>query len=156
MGNIFNEDFREFIQALNNQDVEYMLVGGYSVVLHGYSRTTGDMDIWVGKTPGNYLKLVNTFLQFGMPVFDMTAENFLNNPNFNVFIFGRPPVSIEILTAVKGLDFNESYANEEVHEVEGLSVRTISYEDLLKAKKSAGRSRDIDDIDNLTGKNSSK
>ena len=50
MGNIFNDDFREFIQALNDNDVEYMLVGGYSVILYGHNRTTGDMDIWVGKS----------------------------------------------------------------------------------------------------------
>jgi hypothetical protein len=49
MGNIFNEDFRDFITALNKSQVDYMLVGGYSVILHGYSRTTGDMDIWVEK-----------------------------------------------------------------------------------------------------------
>lgn len=44
MGNIFNEDFRDFINALNNNHVRYILVGGFSVILHGYSRTTGDMD----------------------------------------------------------------------------------------------------------------
>ncbi len=50
MGNIFNEDFRDFVMALNAQQVKYMLVGGYSVILHGYARTTGDMDIWVKRT----------------------------------------------------------------------------------------------------------
>jgi hypothetical protein len=48
MGNIFNQDFRDFISALNQEEVNYLLVGGYSVILHGYSRTTGDMDLWVG------------------------------------------------------------------------------------------------------------
>ena len=79
MGNIFNEDFRDFISALNNNEVEYILVGGYSVILHGYSRTTGDMDIWVKKTKENYLKLLAAFNQFKMPVFDMTEKKFLNN-----------------------------------------------------------------------------
>lgn len=45
IGNIFNQDFREFLNALNNNKVKYLLDGGYSVILHGYSRTTGDMDI---------------------------------------------------------------------------------------------------------------
>ena len=58
MGNIFNEDFRDFISALNDKEVEYMLVGGYSVILHGYSRTTGDMDIWV---ESDFRKLFQTF-----------------------------------------------------------------------------------------------
>ena len=58
MGNIFNDDFRDFIKELNNNSVDYMLVGGYAVILHGYGRTTGDMDIWVKNDRVNYLKLI--------------------------------------------------------------------------------------------------
>ena len=50
MSNVFNDDFRDFIQALNKHDVQYILVGGYAVILHGYRRVTGDMDIWVSRT----------------------------------------------------------------------------------------------------------
>jgi hypothetical protein len=61
MGNIFKEDFREFIDALNINGVRYILVGGYSVILHGHSRTTGDMDIWVDRTLENYKKIISFF-----------------------------------------------------------------------------------------------
>ena len=44
MGNLFNEDFPDFLAALRRHGVRYVLVGGYSVILHGYSRTTGDLD----------------------------------------------------------------------------------------------------------------
>ena len=152
MGNIFNADFRDFIQSLNDNEVEYILVGGYSVILHGHSRTTGDMDIWVGKTVGNYKKIAKAFKQFKMPLFDMTEDNFLRNPVFDVFVFGKPPVSIEILTNVKGLEFEGAYSNSECREVEGLKVQLIHFDDLLKAKRSAGRNRDVDDIENLSGK----
>ena len=54
MGNIFNDDFSDFIRALNNHDVQYILVGGYAVILHGYRRATADMDLWVNKTKENY------------------------------------------------------------------------------------------------------
>jgi hypothetical protein len=91
MGNIFNEDFRDFIHALNNNKVKYILVGGFSVILHGYSRTTGDIDIWVEKKPENYQKIKLAFLEFGMPVFDMTEKNFLEHKNWDVFTFGLPP-----------------------------------------------------------------
>ena len=47
MGNILNDDFRDFIEALNKNKVDYVLVGAYAVILHGYRRTTGDMNIWV-------------------------------------------------------------------------------------------------------------
>ena len=104
MNNVFNEDFQDFIQALNNCHVEYILVGGYSVILHGYSRTTGDLDLWINKTRENYFHLVDAFTTFGMPVFDMTEENFLKNPDLNVFTFGRPPRSIDIMTFVLPLN----------------------------------------------------
>lgn len=46
MNNLFNDDFRDFILAFNKANVDYVLVGGFSVVIHGYNRATGDMDIW--------------------------------------------------------------------------------------------------------------
>ena len=52
MANIFNDDFREFIKALNDTGVQYLLVGDYAVIIHGYRRTTGDMDIWVNRGLG--------------------------------------------------------------------------------------------------------
>ena len=73
MGNIFKEDFRDFIQQLNNHDVRYILVGGYSVILHGYTRTTGDMDIWVDRTKENYKKLGHAFFEFGIHSWDVAA-----------------------------------------------------------------------------------
>lgn len=107
MSNIFNEDFRDFIAALNAAEVKYLLVGGFSVILHGYSRTTGDMDIWVERTSDNYSKIKTAFNNFGMSVFDMTEANFLTHPNWDVFTFGVPPSAIDVMVKLKGLDFNE-------------------------------------------------
>jgi len=151
MANIFNEHFRDFIQALNENDVEYVLVGGMAVILHGYVRGTGDMDIWVNKTKGNYKKLVKAFTQFGMPVFDMTEKAFLGN-EFDVWGIGVQPVRIEIMTAVKGLNFEETYKLSQLYDEEGLKIRFIHLNHLIEAKKAAGRFRDLDDIDQLTKK----
>ncbi len=152
MGNIFNDDFRDFIRELNNHEVRYILVGGYSVILHGYSRTTGDMDIWVDKTSENYKKIKLAFFEFGMPVFDMTEENFLNNPEMEVFSFGRPPTSIDIMIEVKGMDFNTCYSNSVFFDEDGLQIRTIHYNNLINAKKASGRAKDINDLENLNPK----
>lgn len=150
MGNIFYQDFRDFIQALNDNQVEYILVGGYSVILHGGSRTTGDMDIWVRKEKKNYIKLVKAFTQFGMPVFDMTESNFLHNENLDVFTFGKAPVSIDIMTNVKGVNFEECIKAAQEFEDDGLKIRLIHVNHLIQAKTAAGRSKDISDIDSLT------
>jgi hypothetical protein len=149
MGNIFNEDFRDFIKSFNDNGVRYILVGGYSVILHGYSRTTGDMDIWVERTAENYKKITMAFLAFGMPVFDMTENSFLNNKALDVFSFGRPPSSIDIMVEVKGLTFDDCYQHAVYFEEDGLMVRTIFLDDLISAKKASGRAKDINDLENL-------
>ena len=149
MSNIFNEDFRDFITALNSNQVRYMLVVGYSVILHGYSRTTGDMDIWVDRTRENYSKIVKAFHLFKMPVFDMTEENFLHHPDWDVFTYGTPPVAIDLLVQIKGLDFKSSFDKSIVFEDEGLEIRTINKEDLITAKKAAGRPKDQNDLENF-------
>lgn len=150
MGNIFNEDFQDFIIQLNVHAVRYILVGGYSVILHGYSRTTGDMDIWVERTEENYDRLVKAFSSFGMPVFDMTKNNFLTHPSWDVFTFGAPPSSIDIMVRVKGMNFSETFEKAVMMEVDNLQVRTIHITDLITAKKASNRAKDINDLENLT------
>ena len=149
MGNIFNSDFRDFIAALNNNQVRYILVGGYSVILHGYSRTTGDMDLWVERTKENYLKIKDAFEEFGMPVFDMTEENFLHHPNWDVFTFGIPPVAIDLMIGLEGLNFQEVFDRSIIFKDDELNIRAIHKTDLIEAKKKAGRSKDLDDLENL-------
>lgn len=152
MGNIFNDDFRDFIRELNNQQVRYILIGGYSVILHGYSRTTGDMDIWVEKTLENYRKIKRAFQMFGMPVVDMDEEMFLHHPTWDVFTFGVPPTSIDLMTNVKGMDFNTCFEKAIYFEEDGLQIKTIHLNDLLQAKKATARPKDLDDLENLSPK----
>lgn len=150
MGTIFNDDFRDFIQAMNNQNVDYILVGGYAVILHGYRRVTGDMDIWVDRTKENYLKLIRAFTEFGLPVFDMTEQNFLDVDTTDVFSYGRPPVSIDIITKLKGVKFQDAYPQAQVYNEDGLMIRFLHLNNLIEAKKAAGRHKDWDDIEKLT------
>ena len=149
MGNIFNADFRDFLSALNKAEVRYMLVGGYSVILHGYPRTTGDMDIWVERTEANYYRIKSAFTYFGMPVFDMTEQNFLDHPVWDVFTFGTPPVAIDIMVKIEGLDFKEAFERAVYFKDEDLEIRTIHKNDLITTKRKAGRSKDKDDLENL-------
>jgi hypothetical protein len=151
MSNIFNPDFQDFVAALNQCKVKYILVGGYAVILHGYSRTTGDMNIWVQPSRENYRRLVQAFQMFGMPVFDMTEDKFLAPDFYDVFTFGRPPVCIDIITHIKGLDFEEAVANAQWFDIEeGLKIRGLSLKDLIQSKRASGRNKDLDDIEHLT------
>lgn len=150
MGNIFNDDFRDFIKELNKHAVDYVLVGGYAVILHGYRRTTGDMDVWVKNDKANYQKLVKAFYSFGLPLIDMTEENFLNTEKMDVFSYGRSPVTIDILTAVKGCNFDDAFEKSEIFIENELPIRFINLNTLRDAKKAAGRYKDLDDLEKLT------
>jgi hypothetical protein len=149
MGDLFSSDFREFLQALNDQEVEYILVGGFAVILHGYQRVTGDMDIWVNRTEENYIRIKAAFDQFGMPVFDMSRENFLFEKSMDVFRFGRRPNAIDIMLSVKGLQFSECFEIAKWFEDDGLQIKVLHINHLRQAKKEAGRFKDFDDLEHL-------
>lgn len=130
-----------------------ILVGGYAVILHGYRRVTGDLDIWVNRTKENYVKIVKAFEEFGLPLFDMTEPKFLDAETADVFSYGRPPVSIDIITKLKGVEFDEAFKQAQIFNEEGLTVRFIHLNNLIQAKKAAGRHKDLDDLEKLTAGN---
>ena len=149
MGNVFNDDFRDFINALNNANVKYVLVGGYSVIYYGFSRTTGDLDIFVEVTKENYISLKKAFLNFGLSLFEMTENNFLSNDAMDVFSFGRAPVSIDIIKKITNVTFKDAYENSIQTIFEEIPMRIIHINDLKKNKSSTGRAKDKNDLENL-------
>ena len=146
---LFNKDFIDFLHCWNDASVDSILVGGYAVVLHGYNRTTGDMDIWVAPTPGNFRKLRQALSAFGLPTDAISESAFLSTEDQDVFTFGRPPVAIDILTQVKGLSFTEAFAQAEAILIDGAPVHLLHLNDLKAAKRAAGRHKDLDDLENL-------
>lgn len=147
MADLFNEDFLDFLEACSINKVEYLLVGGYAVILHGYIRSTADMDIWVNKTASNYLKLAKAFKKFGAPIFP--ENDFLGN-NYDVWAIGVEPNKIEILSEVKGVEFAECIAFCNKLAVKNFEVPYIHLKHLLQAKQAAGRYKDKADIEALT------
>ena len=147
MANLFNEDFLDFLEACSGNEVEYLLVGGYAVILHGYIRSTADMDIWVNKTAGNYLKLARAFKSFGAPIFP--ENDFLGN-TYDVWAIGVEPNKIEILSEVKGVEFDECIAACNKLAVKDFEVPYIHLNHLLQAKQATGRFKDKADIEALT------
>ena len=140
-------DFKEFLQLLNFHAVEYLLVGGYAVAYHGYPRPTGDIDFWVAISPENAERLVQVFSEFGFDLPNLSAQLFLKPKQ--VVRIGVPPVRIEVLTNVSGVEFNECYLHRTKGEIEGVPISIISLEHLKANKRAAGRHRDLNDLENL-------
>lgn len=151
MANLFNQDFLEYVQLLNKHEVEYILVGGMAVNLHGYRRTTGDMDLFVNPTKENHLKIRRVHHEFGMFLGEMeTLSNFLNTGKYDVYTFGMSPIQIDVMTACKGISFDEAFEAAKSFEIEpGTSVTVVHFNDLIIAKKASNRPRDIADIHEL-------
>jgi hypothetical protein len=147
--NLLNPDFVEFLQCLHTESVEAILVGGYAVVLHGYFRTTGDMDVWIRPTSENYRRMRAAFAAFGLPTEAISEAAFLDASQVDVFTFGRPPMAIDILTKVKGLDFDETFEMAEEIRVDDAPLRLIHLNHLKQAKRAADRNKDRDDLEHL-------
>jgi len=143
---MLHKDFKEFVELLK-KDVEYMIVGGYAVGIHGYPRYTGDLDIWLNQTEKNAEKILQVVNEFGFSSFELKIDDFTKEGN--IIQLGYPPLRIDLLTEIDGVKFVDCYKRIEKVTIEGFTFNIISYEDLNKNKKSSDRYRGLDDIENL-------
>jgi hypothetical protein len=144
---ILNQNFKEFIESLNNNQVRYLVVGGYAVALHGHPRYTKNMDIWIELTPENAQQMVKALEHFGFASLGLTSEDFLTPAQ--VIQLGYPPNRIDLLTSLKGVDFESCYPNRTTITIDGVSVNFIDLANLKKNKQATGRHQDLADLENL-------
>ena len=145
---ILNLDFKDFVRLLTENKVEYLIVGGYAVGVHGYPRYTGDLDIWINSTTENAKSVLKCVEDFGFASYRLSVSDF-TKPG-NIIQLGYPPVRIDIINLVDGVNFAECYKNKKDVTADDITLYFIGYDDLLKNKKKTSRPRDIDDIENLT------
>jgi len=145
---ILNPDFKDFVKLLTENKVEYLIVGGYAVGIHGYPRYTGDLDIWINDTTENAKLVLKCVEDFGFASYNLAVSDF-TKPG-NIIQLGYPPVRIDIINQADGVNFDECYKNKKDVTADDITLYFIGYDDLLKNKKTTSRPRDIDDIENLT------
>ncbi len=141
-------DFRDFLRLLNSNRVEYLLIGGYAVCYHGYYRNTNDIDIWIAVHPENARKLVSLIREFGFAVPELKEELFLQMGR--LIRMGVEPTRIEILTEISACEFADCYKRRVDGLMDGIPVRIISREDLVRNKLRSGRLKDLDDAQKLS------
>lgn len=140
-------DFKEFLKLLNSNQVEYLLIGGYAVGYHGYPRATAEMDIWIATNPQNGEKLVRVLKEFGFDLPELSSEIFLD-PN-KVIRMGVPPIRIELITSIDGVNFDDCYQSRVEDELDGVNVNLIDLKHLKLNKQASGRYKDLNDLDHL-------
>jgi hypothetical protein len=147
--NIFNDFHQRFIFELLKHEVDFIVIGGLSVVFHGYVRTTGDMDLWIRPTNENKQKLLPVIAKFGL---SNDSIDLLEKKDFTemlAFHFNKPPEKVEFLTSVSGLKFDSAFVNCDYLAIEDYEVPFLSFDDLIINKIVAGRLKDQADVEEL-------
>jgi hypothetical protein len=149
---MLNEDYKDMLQALADEKVEFLLVGAYALAAHGYPRATIDIDIWVMPSPDNAAAVLRAVRRFGAPLHDLTKSEL--EKEGTVFQIGVAPRRIDIITAASGLTFDQASSRATTVEIEGIAVRIPSIADLILNKRASGRTKDLADaeaLEELTG-----
>ena len=137
---MLNKDYKEMLQLLLEEQVDFILVGAYALSAHGYPRATGDIDIWVKADEANSKKIYQALSRFGAPL-DQINENGFAGEGI-IFQIGVAPRRIDIITQIDGVTYDEADEDKIVVEVEELKLPIISLSKLIKNKMSTGREKD--------------
>lgn len=146
---MLSQDFKELIKLLNDNQVRYLVVGGYAVAVHGYPRYTKDMDVWIELSLENALRLIQALEQFGFGSLGLQAADFLD-PN-QIVQLGYPPNRIDLIASLQGVEFESCYRSRIQLEIDDVIVNFIDLQNLKKNKKATGRLQDLADLENLGG-----
>jgi hypothetical protein len=132
-----SRDFLDFITALNSRRVDFVLVGGYALGIHGVVRATGDIDFLYRRTRKNVDSLCASMEDFGAPPEVIDADALLLPET--VTQFGRPPNRIDLLNAIDGVTFGEVWKGASTTTIGGQKMRVIGLNELRKNKSATGR-----------------
>lgn len=139
-----DRDFRGLLECLAVREVRYLVVGGYAVAAHGHPRYTGDLDVWVWTDPGNAAQLLDALEDLGFGSLGLAVDDF-SSPG-RVVQLGYPPVRVDLLTSVDGVDFLECHERRLDLDVDGVAVPFIGLDDLRRNKAASGRPQDLADL----------
>lgn len=142
-----NPDFKELLSVLNDEKVEYLVVGAHAVAYYAEPRYTKDLDIWVNPTIENARRVYAALKRFSAPLIDVTPDSF-TDPSL-VYQMGIPPNRIDIIMGIKAVDFASAWNQREASTYDGIAFALPSKADLIKNKKAVGRPQDLLDVARL-------
>jgi len=146
---MLNNDYKDILRALSERKAKFILVGAYAMAVHGFPRSTMDIDLWIMPDPDNAGLVLHALGDFGAPLGDLSPKD-LQQEDL-IFQIGVAPRRIDILTSVDGLKFEDAFSRSETVDIDGIPVRVLSIPDLIKNKKATGRTKDLADVELLEG-----
>ena len=147
---VFDEDILSLWNCLHKNEVRYIMIGGFAINLHGYNRSTKDIDIWIEDTLENRKRLRKALKEQGSGDYS-SIETMDFIPGWTDFQLNMG-FKLDVMVSVKGLEkigFEECFKYAIVAEIENIPVRFLHYNHLIDCKKAAGRPQDLLDIEEL-------
>ncbi|MBZ5606626.1 MAG: hypothetical protein LAP38_00070 [Acidobacteriia bacterium] len=141
------KDLREFLESLNSNEVEYVIVGGYAQAYHGRPRFTGDIDVLVRPSRDNAARLRIALTQFGFGQLGLSEDDFVAEGR--VIQLGIAPNRIDLLTSLTGCTFDDVWQTRISTQIAGVPVNMIAKKQYVQNKRAVGRPQDLADIDGL-------
>ena len=142
-----NSDFRELLNLFEKYKIRYLIVGGYAVMKYSEPRFTKDLDIFIAIDQENAKAVFTALKEFGAPLENLTPDDFAHEGYF--YQMGRPPLRVDIMMSIPGIEFEEAWKNREIVQLQNLKIPFISRLDLIRAKQASGRPQDKIDIEKL-------
>ena len=146
---LFHPKHQELVFALLDAKVDFLVIGGYAVIYHGYVRTTNDLDVWLKPTNENKLKVLEVVSKMGIEDEDIKQLETLDFTKIVVFHLGNEPERTDFLTKMMGIDFDEAFKQRSILEANGYSIPFLSLNDLIINKIISNRPKDKGDLDEL-------
>ncbi len=133
----------EVLKSFQEHDVRYLIIGGIAAVLYGVPRATFDLDILIDATPDNAERLLSAMGEAGLVTATLTNAQAVLGHEISIF---KDRVRIDVQTRTPGITFEEAWRRKETMSYEGQSFYVVCREDLIAAKKAAGRKVDLEDV----------
>ena len=140
-------DFKELLRIFKNYNIRYLIVGGYAVMKYSEPRFTKDLDVFIATDQNNATGVYKALKEFGALLENLTSKDF--SEKGYVYQMGRPPLRVDIMMSIPGIEFDQAWENREFVELDDLTVYFISRSDLIRSKEASGRPQDKMDVDKL-------
>lgn len=137
-------DFQDLINCLTSQNVEFLIVGAHALAFHGVARYTEYLDVWVGRSTRNAVKVQAALKEFGIPISDEAALALLEDRR--MIRCGVAPTKIEILNFLDGCEFSVAFERARHERIGGTPVRILGLDDYVATKRASGRPKDASDL----------
>lgn len=141
-----SQDYEEFIAVLNEHGVRYLVIGAHAVAFHARPRATKDLDILLDSSPANAGRVLEALRDFfGGANLGYTAAD-LTDPQW-IIQLGVAPVRIDLVSQMPGCpSFKAVWKNRVEARFGSVKAFYLGLEDLIRAKKAAGRAQDRADV----------